>query len=611
LMVSLVFVAAACTAPAPGTPPPATPAPADTPAPPADTPAPGDTPAPVDTPPPADTPPPVDTPPPDDQPTQGGTVVVGEWQLPSTVHPYMSSAWVTQQAAESVLKPGMVVDDQGEWFAYLLEEVPVAEPTEDGGMSITMRVKEGLTWSDGETLDANDWAYTYNWAVAMVESGAGCGGCGGLAIRLPDDSDYYITDVSVSDDGREVTFTWQEPYAGWIAWASYTPLPEQFFGSEELIDLPLSDDLANVPASGPFVFTGAGANRIDYGRNEAFTAFEGPFLDSLVRIYYPGSKDSMIAAFLTGEVDLIMNMTLADYEAIAAQISPDVGEATFIPAWLYEHLELNSQREETGLDDPMVRNAIHAAINKQELWDTLFPGTEYTESCTNAPSASWWYDPSIQCPPYDPDAARALLDEAGWVGTPRTHDGGTPDDPSDDRVMQLKLCTTIGNPTRLLTLGKVAQFLAAVGIPADIVTQDAAILFADYPDITDDTECGLSRGNYDIALFTYLLSDPGGFYYGTFHSSNIPPDGFQSNWTRIANDELDAALENLNEAITRDEILERSVEVNRLLVELMPEIPLYYRAEVAGISSRLGNLKMNPSLFGPVWNVHEWFVRGQ
>ncbi|HVM29577.1 MAG TPA: ABC transporter substrate-binding protein [Candidatus Limnocylindrales bacterium] len=612
LLLALLFVAAACTPAAPTGTPQATPAqPGETPGQPVDTPDPGtETPDPgTETPDPGTESPDPGTESPDPgQPTEGGSIVIGEWQLPTTVNPYASSAWVTQQAAAPHFASGMVIDDQGQWLPYLLSETPVAEATDDGGMTVTMRIKDGLTWSDGETLDGNDWVYTYEWAQAMVETGQ-CGGCGGLAIRLPDDSDYYITEHQVSDDGLEVTWTWQEPYSGWMGWAAFAPMPEQFFGMEEWIDLPLDANLANVPASGPFIFTGAGANRIDYARNDQFTAFEGPYLDSLIRIYYPGSKDSMIAAFLTGEVDQIMNMTMADYEAIQGQLSADVGRVEAIPAWLYEHLEINTEREQKGLDDPNVRRAIHMAINKQELWETLFPGTEYTEACTNAPSSAWWYDPSIECPPYDPDGARALLEEAGWTGTPRTHDGGTPDDPADDRTMELQLCTTIGNPTRLLTLGKIAQFLAAVGIPATIETQDAAVYFADYPDITDDTVCGLSRGNYDISLFTYLLADPGGFYYGTFHSSNVPPNGFQSNWTRIADEELDAALDALNEAITEDEILERSAEVNRLLVELMPEIPLYYRNEVAGISNRLGNMKMNPSLFGPVWNVHEWYVQ--
>jgi peptide/nickel transport system substrate-binding protein len=597
LMATLVLVAAACAAPAP---PAETPTPDPLATPPVVTPEPPDvTPEPPDV-----TPEPPDvTPAPPDEAQHGGNLVIGEWQLPSTVNPYMSSAWVTQQAAMPVLMPTIMVDADGEWIPYLLEELPAAEEVGDG-FTITMRVKPDLLWSDGETLDANDIEYTYNWAVEMAEAGIGCGGCGALALRLPDDSDYYVTDVEVSADGREIVFHWQEKYAGWIAWASITILPEQYFGdipAEQIPgSMPVTDELANVPASGPFTFVGAGANRIDYARNETFAAFpDRPYLDSLTRVYFPENKDGMITAFLTGEIDQMSNLTQADYDAMV-DVSPDIGRAELIPAWLYEHLGFNAERSEVGLDDVRVRNALHMAVDKEDLWNTLFPGHPYTEACAISPASTWWADPTITCPPYDPDAAAALLDEAGWTDTPRQD--------ADGNVMRLRMCTTIGNPIRLLTLGKVAQYFSVIGVPTDIMTQEAATLFADYPDITDTTECGLSRGNYEVYLFTYLLSDPGGLFFSLFHSSNIPPGGDNGNWNRLSDPELDEILEGALTAIATEDILATLGEVERKVVELMPQVPLYYRAEVSGVSRHVGNFQLNPSLYGPVWNIHEWFV---
>ncbi len=609
LSTALLLVAAACTATPPATEAPTAPPDGATP-PPA-------TPTPVDQTPGPETPPPPTPEPTDGEPQPGGTIIIGEWQEPPTVNPYLSNAWVVSQAAYPVLMPNILVNADGEWIPYLLSELPTA--TEEGdGFTVTMRVKPGLTWSDGEALDANDLGYTYDWAVQMAESdAAGCSQCGALALRLPDDSDYYITGWEVSADGSEIVFNWQQKYAGWLAWAAFVPLPEQYFANIAPEDvggsMPLSDELANVPASGPFVFTGAAPGSIDYARNENFTAFDGPMLDGLRRQYF-GTKDGMITAFLTGDVDQISNMTQVDYDAIV-NVSPDIGRADLIPAWLYEHLELNSgggmdpdramppglaHPSQVGLDDVRVRNAIHLAINKEDLWNVLFPGHPYTEACTNAPPSSWWADPSVTCEPYNVDAANALLEEAGWTGSPRTH--------SDGRVMRLTMCTTAGNPTRLTTLGKVNEYLQAVGIPTDIRTADAAsVVFAGYPDVTNETECALSRGNYHISLFTYLLSDPGGLYFSLFHSSNIPPGGDHGNWSRISDPELDALLEAGVEAISTEDVLASLGDILRKVVELKPEIPLYYRGETSGVSRHLGGFQANPSLFGPVWNIHEWY----
>jgi hypothetical protein len=61
-------------------------------------------------------------------------------------------------------------------------------------------------------------------------------------------------------------------------------------------------------------------------------------------------------------------------------------------------------------------------------------------------------------------------------------------------------------------------------------------------------------------------------------------------------------------AIATEDILATLGEVERKVVELMPQVPLYYRAEVSGVSRHVGNFQLNPSLYGPVWNIHEWFV---
>ena len=119
--------------------------------------------------------------------------------------------------------------------------------------------------------------------------------------------------------------------------------------------------------------------------------------------------------------------------------------------------------------------------------------------------------------------------------------------------------------------------------------------------------CALSRGNYHISLFTYLLSDPGALYYSLFHSANIPPGGDNGNWTRTDNEELDVVLADALEAITQEDILGSLGAVQQAIVDLKPEIPLYYRGETSGVGRHLGNHFPNPATFGPVWNVQEWY----
>ena len=614
LGAALLFVAAACTAPAPATPEPGTTAPT-TPAP--ATPEPGTTPGP-DTPAPT-TPEPTSPEPTDGAVTPGGRLILGEWQTPITLMPYFSNTFTTSKAVSPVLKGLISVNNEGEWFPYLASEIPTVTETDDGGFTLDITLKPGLMWSDGTPLTLNDFAFTYDWAVETAIGGAGCQGCGDFALLLPEtdldlpleeqyaQENQYVQGIEVSDDGLSATVTWQRKYAGWLAWVAATFIPQHYFENvtpdQAAESMPMTDAVSAIPASGPFVFTSASSAGIDYAPNPNFTAFDPPSLESLGYRYF-GTKDGMITAFLTGDIDFIDNMTQADYDAIV-NVPADIGRAELHSAWQYEHLDINTSREEVGLDDPNVRLAIHHAINKEDLWNVLFPGSPFEEACTNAPPGTWWRAADVTCPQYDTAEAARLLDEAGWT----LNDAGQRAN-ADGTVMRLQMCTTSGNPTRLTNLGKVDEYLLAVGIPTDIMTADAAaVYFAGWADTTPDTECSIYRGTYDLALFTYILGgDPGGLYFALYHSSQIPSDANPNggNDTRMNHPDMDSALEAFTEEVDLDVLLESSRQIQQLYADLTPEIALYYRAEPVGIGRHLGGFLQNPSTAGPMWNVHEW-----
>lgn len=68
-----------------------------------------------------------------------------------------------------------------------------------------------------------------------------------------------------------------------------------------------------------------------------------------------------------------------------------------------------------GLDDPLVREAISLAIDRQGIADALHNG-ECTPSSQVFPTSYWAGNPDVEADPYDPDRARELLAEAGQEG---------------------------------------------------------------------------------------------------------------------------------------------------------------------------------------------------
>lgn len=564
-------------------------------------------------------------------PEPGGTLVMGEWQAASQLNPFFSNAFANTEAYTPVLRTPYTINNAGEWVGDLGTEIPTIAngalvPDEDGdGFTVTVSLKPGLLWSDGETLDMNDFKYTYQYAVDTAKAGLGCIGCGvfvplidpSLGQEDPENPDLeatyaadnqYVQAIEVSEDGLSADITFAKNYAGWLGWTSaYPMLPEHYFST-----IPLdqgnavlavgSPTLTDMPWSGPFVITSASSEGIDYARNPNWKATEGPYLDEL-RFRFFGSKDGMITSFLNNEIDVALDMTQADYPAISG-VSPDIGRADLDSVWQYEHLDLNTSRP--GLDDINVRTAIAMAINKPDLIAVLFPGTELEPACSPAPPGTWWRI-ETECPAFDPEGAMALLDESGWLVDEttglRTKDGV---------ALQFNICTSAGNPSRLTTVGKVNQYLNAIGIPTTIQTADAAsVYFAGWADTTPETQCSLYRGTYDLALFAYVLGgDLYQNYYYTYHSSQIPSDANPNggNDTRISSPDLDAALDALGVEIDIEAQKAAAAVIQTEYAKAIAEIPLYYRAETTGISNHVGGYeKYNPSSAGPTWDVEKWF----
>jgi ABC-type transport system substrate-binding protein len=116
---------------------------------------------------------------------------------------------------------------------------------------------------------------------------------------------------------------------------------------------------------------------------------EGAYLDRVVYRFFDGAKDAMIAAFLAGEIDLATDLNQGDFAAISG-VSPDVGVAVIKPAWEHEHFDMNQSGGGPGkghpaLTDPNVRMALAHAINKDELWEVVYPGTPPSEEEPCAP----------------------------------------------------------------------------------------------------------------------------------------------------------------------------------------------------------------------------------
>ncbi len=509
------------------------------------------------------------------------------------------------------------VTADGHWKPDLAAKMPkfsdgsIRTDSSGKGFSVDLELKPGLLWSDGEPLTLNDLKYTWQWILDPKQVGI---------TTLGWDK---IDTIDVSTDGLKATVHFSEPYAGYYGLFGTSFLPEHYMKTIPIEKgnqaYPLSPDIAKAPVNGPFKYVTASSDTIELERNDDWKAGDHPpYLDRVTFKYYPDNKEGLIAAFLTGETDVALDLVQTDYDAIK-DVDPSTGRAILAPAWLYEHLDLNQAglgqgKGHPALKDPIVRKAMAQAIDKTAMFTTVFPGSEVSDAnvCTNAVPTNYWRipDDQVSCPAYDVAAANAALDAAGYKDT---DNDGVREMPNGGAPLEFLHCSSnVGFRT---TGGEfLKKSMADIGIQLDLEFVDSTnVLFANWQDVAPDTKCNTYHGNYDTAEFGYSLTfDVFGNYYYSYASEQIPTDandGNGYNTIRFNDPQMDSALQVLQSAIKPEDQVSAAYTVQKVYVDKLIEQALYYRNEVRGYASRIQNLEWNPSSATEIWNIEDWWIK--
>lgn len=557
----------------------------------------------------------------------GGTLIMGEWQPATQLNPFFTTSFGDFEAIQPAMRGFLTISSDGKYIPDLAADVPT--PANGGlvvdadgkGMTVKVSLKPNLKWSDGQPLTGNDFAYTVKWAQDPAQKGCTACGVGFTTVDAAGKTIPLIDTVTVSPDGLTVSMHFAQLYASWLSFLTgpATILPEHYMKTIAIADaatksMPVSAAAAKVPWSGPFMITAAGATEIDYKPNPNWAGGVGglhaPYLAGL-KFQYFTDKAGMIAAFKNGEIDLAFDMTQADAKSVSS-VDAAIGKAEVVPAWQYEHFDMNNQSKNAPfLSDVNVRKAIYEAVDKQSIIDAVFPGAGITPACSNVPPGLW-YRTDVTCPSFNVADANALLDTAGLTkGSDgnRTYQG---------KPIDLLLCTTAGNSTRLTELQKLQGQLQTVGLKSHIQTGDAtSVVFAGWNDTaaTPDKPCEMYRGNYDIVDYAYILggspySDNDPVYDSTQWPENAATGHNGANDSRFKSADMDAALAILKSAVDPAAQLQAMIAVQKAYVAGLPEIPIYYRAETTGVGVHVGNWPgYNPSSIGPTWDPEDWFFQ--
>lgn len=255
----------------------------------------------------------------------------------------------------------------------------------------TFNLREGVTFEDGEVLDANTIAANYERIEQDPELVAGSK----VVSAVNEVEVVSDTEIIFHTDGNYLAFP--GIVAGWHF------LPTEW--------LETHDPNTEVNASGPYKLVSFDADRsIHLEINDAYFG-DAPEIEEVeYRVF--SEQAAIISGLLSGEVDLAVQLNPSDLDQFDATGDFTTGG---VPGNRIHILKVNASKE--GWDDPRVREAASIAIDRQTITETVLKGL--VEPSKKQPFGIGYvgYREDIEPWEFDPERARELLEEADAVGT--------------------------------------------------------------------------------------------------------------------------------------------------------------------------------------------------
>lgn len=550
---------------------------------------------------------------------QRGLVKISDWEFPETLNPAQGGivvdGWVGNALFESLF--------QYDNHAHLAPQMATVLPTvknggiKNGGRLFIVHLKQGMRWSDGREITAQD--VEFSWKAAMDPNAGGyCATfCDNIA-RIDTQGKYTLFFHMKS------TFAPAIPYA-----ISYFPLiPQSWPGAwskgdvsaaakELYLQQTFNYENPNFPTNGAYQVTQFINNdRIVMQPMKYYsTAGCGARLKELIFAAY-SSKPGMIAAAASRQVDVTSDYTPAD---VATLVSHKAAFKTVVvPSFTFEHLEFNVDASFNGHPNPLsntnVRLALALALDKIGLIRSALG----TSAAAARGLAAWTFlvnTPTFQQPfadkaiqgQWDPVAKKYLIPGSGQAlrdakklldATP--YKGG----------FTLAFYTTSGNPTRSAAASVIQANWARIGVTVDVNAVPASKLFAQ--NWADNGV--LDHGQFQVGMFAYQgRPDPAEYSNylltkfcdrkATVHVAT------NANQTCMSDPLIDRAMTAASHTFSTKQ---RTAAYKQVQVEMSKKVfwlGLYYRSQITTTDNRVTPFSENPTTSGSTWNVYSWRLK--
>ena len=432
------------------------------------------------------------------------------------------------------------------------------EVSEDG-LEWVFHIRRGVKFHDGSTLSSHDVKYTY---------------------------DYLLDPANRHATGRQLDFISSTEARDDFTFVLHLAYP--FTG----VLYALNSFIAPMPEAGGGLYfqpVGTGAYRFVYRDErqivlEAFDEYHRmkPAIPSVVFRYMP-SKEAAWAALLQGDVDVIVDLSLSDYELIEDNPKFTVYE---YPSSFYYTLLFNT--DDPILQDPALRRAIVTAADRADLIHVALDDKAIPARGPFGPNSDI-HMAGLDRDRADVKDAMERIANLGWVDTDR--DGIRE---KDGRDLRFELIIDEGDPIKERVARRLRWQLFQIGVGVDVKKYAVSEYLSER----------LIPGAYQLSVLQFnATSDPASSLMLFWHTEAIG----RSNPARYSNPRVDRLIEEARHSLDPDFRDQTFHRINELITEDAPAAFLFFRNHYIAASSRIviTNVRVG-SIFG---GVRKWYFR--
>lgn len=543
----------------------------------------------------------------------GGELNLIQWQAPSIINPYLSGGTKDIMAGSLVLEPLANTGPDGVLVPNLAAEIPTLE---NGGfaedlMSITWTLKEGVLWSDGTPLTADDLVFTFEYTTAENAPIVTDSYSGVKAVTAVDDVTVLI----------EFDVPTPYPYVAFVGATAPVLQRAQFGDFVGAAALEATEANQYPIGTGPFkVVDFRAEDTVVYEMNENYRGIsEGkPGFSSVV---IKGGGDAAGAARTVleeGGADYAWNLQVAP-EVLDGLVAAGLGRIEVGFGANLEHINLNqtNPRGDTpsawndganphpffgGEHAQVLAKALSMAINREELVAVGYgqggaPGINvWNAEPAISPNNDWALTQDI-------DGANALLDEAGIVDT---NDNGIREIDGQDLIFDYYTST---NAVRQDFQSLIQGYWSQIGVGVSLRNANASIFFGP---ATNDFSYLKFLADLQMYTFTPTLSDPQALLDDyTLATLPTPDNGWAGdNIPRYVNEDYEAVIAELAATGDIEGRIALSIQANDMLINDGVIIPLVHRGSVSAFANEIQGVGTLNGWDSEYWNIADWTREG-